>query len=596
MNEKELKSAALEDLPEWDLSDLYSSLNSRQLAEDLVRLAEQAKEFSRRFKGQVAALDAETLADAIASYEVCEELLGRIGSFAGLTYAGNVENSEIGAFFQDTHERLNLIGTDLLFFTLELNLIEDEMLASLLDESNALKRYSPWIRDVRVFRPYQLSDELERLLHEKDVAGRTAWVRLFDQTLAGLRFEIGGEEMSSAGALHLLSDSDSEVRRQAAVELSRVFKQNVRTFSLITNTLAKDKEVEDKWRGYPDPSTSRHLGNQVEPEVVEALVSAVQDAYPRLSHRYYEMKAKWLGREYLEHWDRNAPLPHGDDRNIAWSEARDTVLEAYATFSQEMSDVARLFFDNAWIDAPVRSGKSPGAFSHPTVPSVHPYVLLNYQGKTRDVMTLAHELGHGVHQVLAGGQGQLMASTPLTLAETASVFGEQLTFRSMLRAETEPARRRAMLAGKVEDMLNTVVRQIAFYDFETRVHRERRDGELTAERLGELWLAVQSESLGPVFRLGEDYRNYWCYVPHFLHSPFYVYAYAFGDCLVNSLYAVYLDAHDGFQERYFEMLRAGGTLRHKELLAPFDLDASDPNFWGKGLSVISGFIDELEAT
>jgi oligoendopeptidase F len=272
------------------------------------------------------------------------------------------------------------------------------------------------------------------------------------------------------------------------------------------------------------------------------------------------------------------------------------VLEAYATFSQEMSDVARLFFDNAWIDAPVRSGKSPGAFSHPTVPSVHPYVLLNYQGKTRDVMTLAHELGHGVHQVLAGGQGQLMASTPLTLAETASVFGEQLTFRSMLRAETEPARRRAMLAGKVEDMLNTVVRQIAFYDFETRVHRERRDGELTAERLGELWLAVQSESLGPVFRLGEDYRNYWCYVPHFLHSPFYVYAYAFGDCLVNSLYAVYLDAHDGFQERYFEMLRAGGTLRHKELLAPFDLDASDPNFWGKGLSVISGFIDELEAT
>ena len=596
MNENELKAAALGELPEWDLSDLYPGIESNQLADDLLSLAEQAKEFARLFKGQMATLDAETLAGAIARYEVCDESLGRIGSFAGLTYAGNVENPEIGAFFQDTHERLNLIGTDLLFFTLELNLIEDKVLARLIEESEALKRYAPWIRDVRVFRPYQLSDELERLLHEKDVAGRAAWVRLFDQTMAGLRFEIGGEEMSSERALHLLSNPDGDVRRQAAIELSRVFEQNIRTFSLITNTLAKDKEVEDKWRGYPDPSTARHLGNQVEPEVVEALVSAVQDSYPRLSHRYYQLKAKWLGKDHLEHWDRNAPLPHADDRTIAWIEARDTVLDAYASFSQEMSDVARQFFDKSWIDAPVRSGKSPGAFSHPTVPSVHPYVLLNYQGKARDVMTLAHELGHGVHQVLAGGQGQLMASTPLTLAETASVFGEQLTFRSMLREETEPERRRVMLADKVEDMLNTVVRQVAFYDFETRVHQERRDGELTAERLGELWLAVQAESLGPAFQLGEDYRTYWCYVPHFLHSPFYVYAYAFGDCLVNSLYAVYLDAHDGFQERYFEMLRAGGTLRHKELLAPFGLDASDPNFWGKGLSVISSFIDELEAT
>ena len=495
MNENELKAAALGELPEWDLSDLYPGIESNQLADDLLSLAEQAKEFARLFKGQMATLDAETLAGAIARYEVCDESLGRIGSFAGLTYAGNVENPEIGAFFQDTHERLNLIGTDLLFFTLELNLIEDKVLARLIEESEALKRYAPWIRDVRVFRPYQLSDELERLLHEKDVAGRAAWVRLFDQTMAGLRFEIGGEEMSSERALHLLSNPDGDVRRQAAIELSRVFEQNIRTFSLITNTLAKDKEVEDKWRGYPDPSTARHLGNQVEPEVVEALVSAVQDSYPRLSHRYYQLKAKWLGKDHLEHWDRNAPLPHADDRTIAWIEARDTVLDAYASFSQEMSDVARQFFDKSWIDAPVRSGKPPGAFSHPTVPSVHPYVLLNYQGKARDVMTLAHELGHGVHQVLAGGQGQLMASTPLTLAETASVFGEQLTFRSMLREETEPERRRVMLADKVEDMLNTVVRQVAFYDFETRVHQERRDGELTAERLGELWLAVTAVRL-----------------------------------------------------------------------------------------------------
>tara|TARA_B100000029_G_scaffold505633_1_gene586640 strand:+ start:761 stop:2518 length:1758 start_codon:yes stop_codon:yes gene_type:complete len=583
------------ELPEWDLSDLYPSIDSEELARDLERVTWDAKEFAAEFKERVSDLDGDALAAAIARYEACQELMGRIGSFAGLTYAGNVEDPEIGAFFQDTQEQLNLVGTDLLFFSLELNLIDEDALAHLLECSTALQHYRPWIRDIRVFRPYQLSDELERLLHEKDVAGRAAWVRLFDQTMVGLRFDVEGRSLSSEEALHLLSDPDGAVRKQAANELSRVFEQNVRTFSLITNTLAKDKEVEDKWRGYPDASTARHLSNQVEPEVVEALVASVQHSYPRLSHRYYALKAQWLGKEHLEHWDRNAPLPDSAERNIGWTDARDIVLDAYATFSQEMSDIARRFFENGWIDAQVRAGKSPGAFSHPTVPSVHPYVLLNYQGKTRDVMTLAHELGHGVHQMLAGAQGTLMASTPLTLAETASVFGEQLTFRALLAEEQDAARRRGMLAGKVEDMLNTVVRQIAFYEFETRVHRERALGELTSERLGEIWLDVQTESLGPAFQLGSDYRSYWCYIPHFLHSPFYVYAYAFGDCLVNSLYAVYLDAHEGFQERYFEMLKAGGTLRHKELLAPFGLDASDPGFWDKGLSVISAFVDQLEA-
>ena len=583
------------ELPEWDLSDLYPSIDSEELARDLERVTRDAKEFAAEFKERVSDLDGDALAAAIARYETCQELIGRIGSFAGLTYAGNVEDPEIGAFFQDTQEQLNLVGTDLLFFSLELNLIDEDALVHLLECSTALQHYRPWIRDIRVFRPYQLSDELERLLHEKDVAGRAAWVRLFDQTMVRLRFDVEGRSLSSEEALHLLSDPDGAVRKQAANELSRVFEQNVRTFSLITNTLAKDKEVEDKWRGYPDASTARHLNNQVEPEVVEALVASVQHSYPRLSHRYYALKAQWLGKEHLEHWDRNAPLPDSAERNIGWTDARDIVLDAYATFSEEMSDIARRFFENGWIDAQVRAGKSPGAFSHPTVPSVHPYVLLNYQGKTRDVMTLAHELGHGVHQMLAGAQGTLMASTPLTLAETASVFGEQLTFRALLAEEQDAARRRGMLAGKVEDMLNTVVRQIAFYEFETRVHRERALGELTSERLGEIWLDVQTESLGPAFRLGSDYRSYWCYIPHFLHSPFYVYAYAFGDCLVNSLYAVYLDAHEGFQERYFEMLKAGGTLRHKELLAPFGLDASDPGFWDKGLSVISAFVDQLEA-
>ncbi len=582
-------------LPEWDLSDLYLGIDSNEIARDLSQVTHDAKEFAAEFKGQVTELDGDSLAAAIARYESCQELLGRIGSFAGLVYASNVEDPEIGAFFQDTHEQLNLVGTDLLFFSLELNLIEEDALADLLKSSISLQHYRPWIRDLRVFRPYQLSNELERLLHEKDVAGRAAWVRLFDQTMVGLRFEIEGRSLSSEETLHLLSDPDGAVRKQAATELSRVFEQNIHIFSLIINTLAKDKEVEDKWRGYPDALTARHLSNQVEPEVVEALVASVQKAYPRLSHRYYRLKAKWLDKCYLEHWDRNAPLLDADERIFSWADARDIVLEAYANFSKDLSEIARRFFDYGWIDAQIRAGKSPGAFSHPTVPSSHPYILLNYQGKTRDVMTLAHELGHGVHQVLAGQQGALMASTPLTLAETASVFGEQLTFRSLLAAEQDAARRRSMLAGKVEDMLNTVVRQIAFYEFETRVHQERVGGELTSNHLGKIWLEVQTESLGPAFQLGPEYQNYWCYIPHFLHSPFYVYAYAFGDCLVNSLYAVYLDDQEGFQGKYFEMLKAGGTLRHKELLAPFGLDASDSDFWDKGLSVISTFIDELEA-
>ncbi|MEE8332817.1 MAG: M3 family metallopeptidase, partial [Alphaproteobacteria bacterium] len=342
------------------------------------------------------------------------------------------------------------------------------------------------------------------------------------------------------------------------------------------------------------PQSSRNLANHVEDEVVDALSRSVQDAYPRLAHRYYRIKAKWFGKRALDYWDRNAPLPDAGAALIPWNRARDVVLDAYRAFSPTLADVGARFFDNDWIDAPSRPGKASGAFAHPTVPSAHPYLLLNYMGRQRDVMALAHELGHGVHQVLAADQGHLKCDTPLTLAETASVFGEMLTFRALLAAETAPARRKAMLASKVEDMLNTVVRQIAFYEFELRVHNERRDGELPADRICEIWMDVQRESLGPAIRLHDEYRTYWCYIPHFIHSPFYVYAYAFGDCLVNSLYARYQDAADGFAERYLDMLRAGGTLRHKELLAPFGLDATDPAFWTRGLDVVSGLIDELE--
>ncbi|HYD29285.1 MAG TPA: M3 family oligoendopeptidase [Azospirillaceae bacterium] len=580
-------------LPEWDLSDLYPGPDSQELKADLDRAEGAAKSFHQRYQGKLAALDGVALGRAIAEFEVVDEVLSRAMSYAQLVYSGNVSDPEIGRFYQSLSERVNGISTHLLFFTLEINRIEEKELEAKL-KAPELQRYAPWLRDTRIFRPHQLSDELERLLHEKYVVGRAAWNRLFDETVAALRFTMGGKDLTCAEALNRLSDRNRDVRREAGEVVGKVLGENIRTFALITNTLVKDKEIEDKWRDYPRPVSARNLSNRVEDPVVDALVGAVKKSYPELSHRYYTLKAKWFGGDTLDYWDRNAPLPDDIDRMLSWTEARDTVLGAYGRFSPRLADLGKRFFDNRWIDAPVRPGKAPGAFAHPTVPSAHPYLLVNYQGKLRDVMTLAHELGHGVHQVLASRQGHLLADTPLTLAETASVFGEMLTFQALLESESDAKRKRVMLASKVEDMLNTVVRQIAFFDFEQRLHTERREGEVTAERIGEIWMAVQTESLGPALRFDDGYRNYWSYIPHFVHSPFYVYAYAFGDCLVNSLYAVYQDAGDGFAERYLDMLAAGGTKRHKDLLAPFGLDASDPAFWDKGLGVIRGFIDQLE--
>lgn len=587
----------LGDLPQWNLSDLYPAMDSEAYREDVEACIDRAESFEDKYAGKLLTTletNPRDLALAIAEYEEIEECMGKIMSYAGLIYAGDTSNPVHAKFYGDAQEKLTNAGSHLLFFTLELNQIEDALLEDGISNDASLAYYKPWIMDLRKDKPHQLEERLEQLFHEKSISGRAAWNRLFDETMSSLEFEVAGEKMAVEQALNLLQDVDRDVRKEAAGEINRVLTDNVRTFTLITNALAKDKEISDRWRGFEDIADSRHLANRVEREVVNALVEAVQDGFPNLSHRYYGMKARWLGLDVMEHWDRNAPLPMQVDRVIGWKEARNTVLDAYRGFSPYMAEIAGRFFDHNWIDAPVRKGKSPGAFAHPTVPSAHPYVLLNYLGKPRDVMTLAHELGHGVHQVLAGSQGALMAQTPLTLAETASVFGEMLTFRTLLaRCETK-AERKAMLAQKVEDMLNTVVRQISFYMFERKVHSARKDGELTAEQLGEMWLSVQGESLGPVFNFGEDYRSFWAYIPHFIHSPFYVYAYAFGDCLVNSLYAVYENAESGFQEKYFELLKAGGTKHHSELLAPFGLDASKPDFWAKGLSMISGFIDELE--
>jgi oligoendopeptidase F len=593
------KPATVGDLPEWNLADLYPSMDAPELRRDLDKAAADSIAFEAKWKGRLAAEGAKGaeggLGACLTEYEGLEELIGRLASYAALVYAGNTTDPKRAKLYGDIQEKMTDASAHLLFFALELNQVDDALVASALDADPGFGHYRPWVLDLRKDKPYQLEDRVEQLFHEKSITGRGAWNRLFDETMADLRFDIDGEELTLEPALNRLQDADPEMRRKAAEALARTFRENLRTFTLITNTLAKDKEISDRWRGFADIADSRHLANRVEREVVDALAKAVREAYPRLSHRYYAMKARWLGMDALNHWDRNAPLPETPLAMIGWSEARDTVLSAYHGFSPDMAEIARSFFDRKWIDAPVRPGKAPGAFAHPTVPSAHPYVLLNYQGKPRDVMTLAHELGHGVHQVLAGGQGALMASTPLTLAETASVFGEMLTFRSLLERTTDRRERKAMLAQKVEDMINTVVRQIAFYEFERKVHTERKNGELTAERLGEFWLEVQSQSLGSAIKLREGYDVFWTYVPHFVHSPFYVYAYAFGDCLVNSLYAVYQNAERGFQDKYLEMLKAGGTKHHSELLKPFGLDASDPAFWQKGLSVIGTLIDELEA-
>jgi oligoendopeptidase F len=593
-----MKTARLGALPEWNLSDLYPGLDSPKIKRDLEQADSDCVAFEQEFKGRLAALATGegaggALAAAVKRYESIDDRLGRLISYASLVYAGNTTDPVSAKFYGDIQERITAASLHLLFFTLELNRIDDGQLDAAMRDP-ALGHYRPWIEDVRKEKPYQLEDRVEELFHEKSVTGYSAWNRLFDETIAGLRFKIAGKSLAIEPTLNLMQDSDSKKRKAAAEALAKTFKENLRPFALITNTLTKDKEISDRWRGFKDIADARHLSNRVEREVVEALVAAVRAAYPKLSHRYYALKARWFGKKSLPHWDRNAPLPKVAQRTIPWSDARATILTAYGAFSPRMAEVADQFFTKSWIDAPVRPGKQPGAFAHPTVPSAHPYVLLNYMGKPRDVMTLAHELGHGVHQVLAAPNGPLMAPTPLTLAETASVFGEMLTFKKLLAQTTDKKQRKAMLAAKVEDMINTVVRQIAFYSFERKVHSERRNGELTAAQICDLWMSVQSESLGPAIQLRPGYETFWAYIPHFVHSPFYVYAYAFGDCLVNSLYAVYEKSASGFAERYLEMLSAGGTKHHSELLAPFGLDARDPKFWDGGLSVIAHLIDELE--
>lgn len=589
------KHPLIEDIPRWNLNDLYCAPNDPALENDLNKAASLAENFHKDYHNNLANLDPKQFGKAITDYEAISEMLQKAMSYGQLLFTVNMNDGDIVRFYQTLQERVTDISTKTLFFTLEINRLSDSEIERKLNGDKTASRYRPWINEVRLFKTHQLSDELELYIHEKSVTGKAAWVRLFEETFSDMRFDVEGKKLTQSEVLNLLSDKDGNKRKAAAIAFGKTLSNNIRLLALITNTLAKEKEIEDRWRKYQRPVSSRNLANQVEDEVVDALVSSVSESFENLSHRYYRLKAKWFNRESLDYWDRNAPLPFDDAALFSWNDAKDIVLSAYQSFSPQAGEIAAKFFDNSWIDAKPHEGKDSGAYSHSVVPSAHPYILMNFHGKSRDVMTLAHELGHGIHQVLASAQGTLMADTPLTTAETASVFGEMLTFRSMVDGAKDPARKRVLLAGKVEDMLNTVVRQVAFHNFETAVHKERKEGELSTGRLAEIWLETQKKSLGPAINLDEAYGNFWSYIPHFIHTPFYVYAYAFGDCLVNSLYDVYLSGIDGFQEKYISMLKSGGTKRHGELLAPFGLNAADPDFWKRGLGVVASFIDQLEA-
>ena len=586
-------SSELGQLPDWNLNDLYTATDAKELIRDLNWLEKECNEFAKSYEGKLHTLSDKEMLNCIVRNEKISSISGRIISYAGLLYYQKTTDADRAKFLSDMQEKITVFTTKLVFFSLEINSLEDEFLDKLFTKNDQLARYKPVFEKIRAMKPYQLNDEIEKFLHDLGIVG-DAWEKLFDETIAGLTFKIGDESLNIEATLNLLTDQNRENREKATRELARVFSENIKVFTRVHNTQAKEKEIIDRWRGMPTAQMGRHLANQVEPEVVEALRNAVVKAYPEISHRYYELKRKWLGLEIMQVWDRNAPLPMESNKLVTWDEARKVVTSAYTNFDSRMSDLITPFFNEGWIDAGVKPGKAPGAFAHPTVTDVHPYIMLNYLGKPRDVMTLAHELGHGVHQVLASSQGQMLSSTPLTLAETASVFGEMLTFQQMLDQSCDKNERKVLLANKVEDMINTVVRQIAFYDFECKLHNARRSGELTPSDINSLWMSVQSESLGPAFEFVDGYETFWSYIPHFVHSPFYVYAYAFGDGLVNALYATYKENPKGFEDKYFNLLSAGGSKHHKELLKPFDLDASDPKFWTKGLSMISGMIDELE--
>tara|TARA_Y100000590_G_scaffold161332_1_gene184999 strand:+ start:14630 stop:16432 length:1803 start_codon:yes stop_codon:yes gene_type:complete len=586
-------SNKLGNIPRWNLKDFYENPESKKIIRDLENIKKSSLNFEKKYEGKIKNLNSKKLYKAIAEFEEINKKMSKIISYAHLLFVENLNNEKNKIFFQKIQEKITNYSSSIVFFNLELNLISNYNLTKLFKNKKLLK-YKNWLLILRSYRPYQLDKDLEKLMRDKNITSSLSWSRLFDETIASLKFPFRGKELSATQIFNYMTDKDPKKRKQTAKSIGLTLERNINIFTIISNTLAKDKNINDRWRKFPNSISNRNLSNVVEDEVVENLSFTVQSYYPKLSHRYYNLKAKWFKKKKLMYWDRNAPLPFQINRSYSWNQARDIVIEAYGSFNSEIEKIVRLFFDKSWIDAEVRQGKQSGAFSASTVPDLHPFILLNYQGKIRDISTLAHELGHGVHQFLAAEQGYFNSSTPLTLAETASVFGEMLTFKHMLLKEKNLINRKALLANKVEDMLNTVVRQIAFFEFEKQLHNKRKEVELSTEEICKIWIKVQSESLGPYINFEKEYKYYWAYIPHFIHSPFYVYAYAFGDCLVNTLYSVYEKNPNGFDDKYINLLRSGGSKKYRELLKPFNLNPSNNDFWKKGLNIISNLIDELE--
>ena len=588
----------LDTLPEWRLDDLYAGRDDPRIEADLAA-AKRANDALAAMQGRfvAAAADPVTLGalldEGIRLYEEATNGLWGVGAFASLSASTARDNPAWAKFEGDLRVRSAQIAAESLFFTLEINQIDDKAMEAAFDAFPALARWRPWIRRVRLARPHELSAELERILVDRGPAVAN-WVRLYDETLAKLAVRAGREDLTLPEALNRLSDPDAARRKQAGQGLARALEACASTQALCMNTLAFEKQVEDRWRKYPDPAASRHLANEVDADAVQALEAAVVEAYPAVSHRYYALKARAMGLKSLNYWDRNAPLDTAPPRTYGWDEARTMVLDSFAALAPRFADTARTFFAQPWIDARPRAGKQSGAYSHPVTADRHPYVFMNYMGERRDVLTLAHELGHAVHQTLCSPLGTLLADTPLTLAETASIFGEGLVFERLL-AQASKDERRGLLAGKIEDGLNTVVRQIAFHRFETRFHAARAAGELAPDEIGALWVEVMAESLGPAVKLNAGYEHYWAYVSHFVHAPFYVYAYAFGDLLVRGLMEKRLSDPVGFAPLYEELLAAGGTRTYVEALAPFGLNPREKAFWAAGMTQLERLVDEFES-
>ena len=585
-------------LPEWRLDDLYAGRDDPQIEADLGR-ARKAAEDLAAYKGQLVAARAEPqtlgrrLDETIGLYEIGTNALYGVGAYASLSASTARNDPAWSKFEADFRAKAAVIAAETLFFTLEINELEEAELEAALAAHAPAARWRPGRRRVRLSRPHELSAELERMMVDRGPAVAN-WVRLFDETLARLTAKVGSETLTLPEALNRLSDPDAGQRKRAAQGLAKALEERTPTLALCLNTLAFEKQVDDRWRKYASPAASRHLANEVDADAVEALVEAVTDAYPAVSHRYYALKAKVMGRKSLDYWDRNAPLDSAAPRTYGWDEAQAMVLDSFAALAPRFADTAQTFFKQPWIDARPRPGKQSGAYSHPVAADRHPYVFMNYMGERRDVLTLAHELGHAVHQTLCAPLGTLLADTPLTLAETASIFGEGLVFERLLANATDEERR-GLLAGKIEDGLNTVVRQIAFHKFETAFHAARQQGELAPEQISEIWLQVMGESLGPAIKLNPGYEHYWAYVSHFAHAPFYVYAYAFGDLLVRGLMEKRREDPAGFAPLYEDLLAAGGSRTYVEALKPFGLNPREKAFWAAGMTQIERLVDEFEA-